>query len=305
MSDIKLFAIDDNDIARELYIKSMDLERTLQNIIEKNMESFFGVTFLESEYSTGKVHGGRIDSLGIDENNCPVIFEYKRSINENVINQGLFYLDWLFDHKAEFELIVMKKLGKDISEKIEWLAPRLVCVAGDFTKYDEHAVKQINRNIELIRYVQFKDNLILFELVNATSENISYSDSNSNRIGIKQEHKTVAEYVAQLDSSTSDLYQSVKLFLLSLGDDVQEKTLKYYQAFKRIKNFVCLEVRPQIRTILLYVKLNPENISLEDGFTRDVRKIGHFGTGDLEITIKNLEQFEKAKPIIIKSYENG
>lgn len=38
---------------------------------------------------------GRIDSLGIDENNCPVIFKYKRSSNENVINQGLFYLDCL------------------------------------------------------------------------------------------------------------------------------------------------------------------------------------------------------------------
>ena len=304
MSDIKLFAIE-KDIASELQVKSMGLESTLQNIIEKNMESFFGVTFLESEYSTGKVHGGRIDSLGIDENNCPVIFEYKRSINENVINQGLFYLDWLFDHRAEFQILVMNRLGKEISEKIEWLAPRLICIAGNFTKYDEHAVKQINRNIELIRYVQFKDNLILFELVNATSENITYSDSSTTRIGAKQEYKTVTDYIAQLDSNTNDLYETVKLFLLSLGDDVQEKTLKYYQAFKRIKNFVCLEVHPQNKTILLYVKINPDEVTLEDGFSRDVRNIGHYGTGDLEIIIKNIEQLEKAKPIIMKSYENG
>ncbi len=58
-------------------------------------------------------HGGRIDSLGLDENGSPVILEYKRSVNENVINQGLFYLDWLLDHKAEFELLVMKKLGPE------------------------------------------------------------------------------------------------------------------------------------------------------------------------------------------------
>ena len=37
-----------------------------------------------------------MDSIGIDENNCPVIVEYKRSSNENIINQGLFYLDWSF-----------------------------------------------------------------------------------------------------------------------------------------------------------------------------------------------------------------
>ena len=28
------------------------------------------------------------------EYGCPVIVEYKRHNNENVINQGLFYLDW-------------------------------------------------------------------------------------------------------------------------------------------------------------------------------------------------------------------
>lgn len=55
------------------------------------MITFFGVKFLASEFTT--TNGGRIDSLGIDEDNCPVIFEYKRSTNENVINQGLFYLD--------------------------------------------------------------------------------------------------------------------------------------------------------------------------------------------------------------------
>jgi RecB family endonuclease NucS len=48
--------------------------------------------------STGKTHRGRIDSLGLDENGCPVIIESKRKLNENVINQGLFYLDWLLDH---------------------------------------------------------------------------------------------------------------------------------------------------------------------------------------------------------------
>ena len=82
--------------------------KELQSLIETNMETFFGVRFVDSEY---KITNGRIDSLGIDENNCPVIFEYKRSQNENVINQGLFYLDWLLDHKADFYVLVMNKLG--------------------------------------------------------------------------------------------------------------------------------------------------------------------------------------------------
>jgi hypothetical protein len=47
-----------------------------------------GVRFLASEFVTS--NGGRIDTLGLDENGCPVvILEYKRASNENVINQGL------------------------------------------------------------------------------------------------------------------------------------------------------------------------------------------------------------------------
>lgn len=37
------------------------------------------------------------------------------------------------------------------------------------------------------------------------------------------------------------------------------------------------------------------------GFTRDVRKMGHFGAGDLEITLTTLEDLEGAKPIIVTS----
>src|SRR4030042_430166 len=130
MSDIKLFQIGKNRIT-ELEGKSVQIEKSLQTIIERNLEAFLGVRFLETEYGTGPKHGGRIDTLGIDENNCPVIIEYKRATNENIINQGLFYIDWLLDHKAEFELLVQKKLGKNVSEHIEWGGERLICIAGD------------------------------------------------------------------------------------------------------------------------------------------------------------------------------
>jgi len=168
MSDIKVFQINQKHI-KELAGQSVAFEKSLQNLLENHLETFLGVRFLASEYSTGKTHGGRIDTLGIDENGCPVIIEYKRSTNETVINQGLFYLDWLMDHKAEFKLIVLENYEKELANAIEWSNPRLLCIAGDFTKYDEHAVQQINRNIELIRYKKYGDELLLLELVNATT----------------------------------------------------------------------------------------------------------------------------------------
>jgi predicted transport protein len=264
------------------------------------MFEFLGVHFVASEYSTGKTHGGRIDSLGLDENGYPVIVEYKRATNENVINQGLFYLDWLMDHKGEYKLLVLEKLGKKAAEGIEWSNPRLLCIAGDFTKYDGHAVQQINRNIDLIRYKRYGDDLLLLELVNATS---AERRSEKAEQPSKGPYKSVGEYLENADKELRDLFEQVKAYCLAKGDDVQEKELKNYFAYKRIKNFACVEVHNQKKQLTIFVKADPKTVGLEKGFTRDVSDLGHYGTGDLEITISTMTEFEKAKVFLDLSYE--
>ena len=303
MSDIKLFKINNGNVA-EITGKSVALEKSLQELMEKNLEIFLGVRFLGSEYSTGKTHGGRIDTLGLDENGCPVIIEYKRSTNENVINQGLFYLDWLMDHKAEFKLLVMDRFGKEVAEAIEWSTPRLLCIAGDFTRYDEHAVQQINRNIELLRYRKYADELLLLELVNATSATISFESCSANGRE-KTTYKTVSYNIAQAKPAMRDLYEELCAYLLALGDDVQQKTLKYYIAFKRLKNFACVELYNQAESMVVHVKVDPDSVDLENnkGFLRDKREIGHYGTGDLEIIIRSAADLEKSKEYLQRSYE--
>lgn len=305
MSDIKLFRTD-GDSVTQLEGRSVALEKSLQNLIEKHLDTFLGIRFLATEYSTGKTHGGRIDTLGIDENGCPCIIEYKRSSNENVINQGLFYLDWLLDHKGEFELLVLKTFGQEAADSIEWSSPRLLCIAGDFTKYDGHAVQQINRNIELIRYLRFGEEFLLLELVNAVQAS-SADSAEPVAVGAtsktKHEYKTITDHIAQADPAMLDLFEAVKAACLGFGDDVQFKTLKFYVAFKRLKNFASVEVRNTVKVVLVFVKVNPDTIELTEGFTRDVRNIGHFGTGDLEITLRTLEDLENALPLLEKSYD--
>jgi len=302
MADMKLFHLDNDDVS-EITGRSVSVEKTLQSLIERHLEKFLGVRFLASEHITGKVHGGRIDTLGIDENGSPVIIEYKRAQNENVINQGLFYLDWLLDHKGEFTLLVIDRFGKEAGEAIEWSSPRLCCIAGDFTKYDEHAVQQINRNIELIRYRRYGDSLLLLELVNATTGEPVGSDVG--RDGENQQYKTFVEYLSQSPRMLKDRYENLRAFIEALGDDIQTKQLKYYIAFRRLKNFACVEVRPQTESILIYVKLDPKSVVLEPEFTRDVQNIGHYGTGDLEIRIRTDNDLQKAKPLLAKSYEEN
>ena len=308
MGDLKLFQIA-NGAAVELRGSALALEKPLQALIERNMEALFGVRFLASEYSTGKKHGGRIDSLGIDENGSPAIFEYKRSVNENVINQGLFYLDWLLDHRAEFELLVMKKLGGPAAEQINWTAPRLMCVASDFTRYDEHAIAQINRSIELVRYRDYAGQFLTLDLYASTSATATAAGadspprSNAKKGASQSSQKTVTQFHEQAPEDLRNLYDSLEAYLLSLGDDVTKTSNKNYYAFRRIKNFACVEVHPQSKKLLVYLKAEAASINQESGFTRDVTNIGHFGTGNLEVTIDSRQDFERAQPLIQTSYD--
>ena len=247
MSDVKLFKLHPTGRAIELPGEAVSVERSLQTLIERDSETFLGVTFLASEYSTGKTHGGRIDTLAIDEDDCPVIIEYKRSTNENVINQGLFYLDWLLDHKAEFQLLVQQKLGGKRSAEIDWTAPRLLCRRGM--------------------------------------------------------DKPVVQAIEDAEQEIKDLFAEARTFIMALGDDVQEKQLKLYMAYRRIKNFASIVV--QKRALVLYLKLNPDNVRLEEDFSRDVRQIGHWGTGDLELTVRTNAELLKAQPLISRSYEGS
>lgn len=301
MSDLKLFQLGRS--VRELAGQSMALERPLQRLIEQHLDIFLGARFLATEFTTS--NGGRIDTLGIDENNCPVIIEYKREKNQNVINQGLFYLDWLMDHRGDFELLIRDRFGKEVSNNIEWGSPRLICVANDFTKYDEHAVNQMSRNIELVRYKRFEGDLLLLELVTAATGKAA----SRQRLSVgetprapKRKRKTVKDRVAQADEQLTDLYLSLESHLLALGD-VQKTVVQNYIAFRKLRNFACVQMRPQARKILVYVKVDPDSISLVEGFTRDKRGLKRFQGLDLEITISSAADLDRAKPLLAKSYE--
>jgi len=301
VGDIKVFRIDGEGVS-ELPGTSVAVEKSLQALIERHMDTFLGVRFLASERSTGPTHGGRIDTLGIDENGCPVIIEYKRALNENVINQGLFYLDWLLDHKGEFTLLTENRLGRDAADGIDWSGPRLLCIAGDFTKYDVHAVQQIDRNIDLIRYRRYGDGLLLLELVNATTARPVGAEESG---AAGTQYTTVSEHLVRASDELKDRFEALKAFLLALGDDVQMKTLKYYFAFKRLRNFAIVEIRPQSGALVVSVTASPDGVNIEDGFIRDIHGVGSYDTCDLEITIASDADLEKAGPLLVRSYEGS
>src|SRR3989344_5819941 len=159
-----------NSNVEKLSTVDIEKEKNIQVLFEQNLLTILNVDFLATEYSTS--FGGRIDTLGIDKNGSPVIIEYKRNQNDNVINQGLSYLRWLLDHKADFEILCR---NKKIEVEIDWTSPRVICVAESYNKFQLDTVEILPIKIELLRYRIYEDDVLLIE--SETQKTIKISTS--------------------------------------------------------------------------------------------------------------------------------
>ncbi|MGA5711379.1 transporter [Streptomyces cellulosae] len=295
MSGLKLFHTADGGVT-EVIPRFAEVEADIQGIVEAHMETMLGVRFLASEYSTGPVHGGRIDSLGLDENNAPVILEFKRGIDTGVINQGLFYMSWLLDHRDAFHRLVRERCGSAVAAQVVWSAPRLVCVAGDFTRYDIHAVREHRRSIDLVRYRLYgADHLGLETIASVTGQ----------PVGTRAGNRAVGVLRARGGAGAmEELAAAVDEVLRGLGDDVIAVQRHQYRAFRRLRNFACV-CTPQQSKVLVYLTADPAHVDLVPGFTRDVTGLGHHGTGNLEVQLRTDRDLEQAEVLFRLGYAVG
>mgnify|MGYP000299437731 CR=1 FL=1 len=277
-------------------------ERELQRLIESNLEEVFGCNFVATEFSTGNVHSGRIDTLALSEDRNPVIIEYKKVENSNLVTQGLFYLDWIKDHKGDFELTVQRTLG-DV--EVDWSHIRVICIAPSFDKYSLHAVKHMGTGLELWQYHRYANGVLEIEEIFRGSEPQRNKDQKpTKKLSDNQEVQdakptySYEDHLAKADENTKYLVNSLTEYIASLDDSIAEVPQKFYIAYKLAKNLACVEVhRKKVVAFLnlTYVRGMPT-------IARDVSNIGHYGTGKLEVTVTTNADLETAFQLIKESY---
>ncbi|MFH9351151.1 DUF5655 domain-containing protein [Kitasatospora sp. NPDC017646] len=298
---LQVFRVNDGAV-RRVEGGAVELERHLQALVEANMETMLGIRFVASEHSTGRIHRGRIDTLGMDEDGSPVIVEFKRSRSESVLSQGLFYLAWLVDHRAEFEGLVAGRFGEEVAAAVDWSSPRVVCIAADFNRYDVVAAGMSHHRVDLVVYQQYEGDFVTLEL--AASVAGGCGSSASRRAEPDRAASPVRRGVRELlDHASADLralYASLDERLLELGDGLCVE-LQHYLAYRRRRNYAC--VRVLARALVVVLNVDPSTVKLEPGWTRDLRKVGHLGTGDLEVRIASAEDLARAVPLLAASFE--
>lgn len=300
-----LFKIN-GSVATKIIAKDINLEKNLQSLFEKNLEELLNIIFLAHEYSTSD--GGRIDTVGIDKSDgSPVIIEYKKKQNDQIINQGLFYLRWLLDHKDSFEKICEER---NIEIKIDWSSPRVICIAENYNKFDIGTVDILPIKIELWRYRIYDENILYLEPENyqkvkiPTSGIIKKEKSQKTKDVQLQKIYSIDEHLIGINKETLGLFQDLRERILSLDQNITEEAKSKYIAYKTSTNFVDVVVKQYGLKIFLNVKsgrLNdPQNLA------RDLTKpklIGHWGNGDYEVKFENASEADAVFSLIKQSYD--
>ncbi len=250
-------------------------EKTLQTLIEANLEAVFNCRLIKSEFATGPEHAGRIDTLALSEDNNPVIIEYKKVKYSELINQSLFYLHWMHDHRGDFEIAAQKALGPKV--EVDWSDVRVICIAPNYKKYDLHAARVIGTNLELWTYRLFKNDSIYLEEVleidpgfgGWLAERQEPEDGGRRQEG--RSHTPAGVY--SLDDHFNGkpdkivrLAQTVREFIMGLDPAIEESPKKMYIAYKISQNIACMELRKH--NVLLYLKLNPQKTKAVPEFAR-------------------------------------
>ncbi|MBU0673142.1 MAG: hypothetical protein KJ950_00695 [Proteobacteria bacterium] len=281
-------------------LKSISIakEKHLQSLVEENLFEALDMHFLATEYQT--TFGGRIDTLAVDIDGAPVIIEYKRNRNDNVINQGLSYLKWLQAQKVEFfEMLIIKKLGEKVagSIKVDWKNPRVVCIAESYSKFDIDTVEVIPMRIELFKYRYYDDEIFSLEPL-AVSEQQARSSST---VAIEKAvvDQSVDAHLERASQATKTLFSDLRERILELDENIKEKATALYISYRVAKNFVEI-------TFLkdgLKIHLRPVDYDDPSGLVDKISP-GYNWTMDRRVYLKSPKDLDYVFGIIEQSYKD-
>ena len=244
--------------------KKVDLEKTLQNLVEANLNDIFGLSFVATEFSLNNL---RIDTLAFDEEaKAFVVIEYKRDKNFTVIDQGYAYLALLLNNKADFVLEYNEKCKKNIrKDDVDWSQSRVIFIASSFTKYQQEAIGFQDLPIELWEVKQYENDSVLFSELRPSekSESIKTVTKGSNTDVVAREIRayTIEEHFKPQWEKARLLYDRLSQQVLELDPRIEMHPVKNYIGFNiEGKNVALVKIR-QSKILLELLRTQPQDLN--------------------------------------------
>jgi predicted transport protein len=292
-----LYKIDNGKVSLIQHIE-FDSEAHLQKIIDENLEDITGVRLIESQYP---IPNGRLDALGIDEQNVPVVIEYKWKSDPGAIIQGLFYLRWvrMKENRKAFELLVKEKLGPT---DVNWSSePRLIVIAKEFDIKELSAIDMIEASVELKRY-SYYGNLINIDDV-TPPKTIRSSTSDIEKTEQTEGVRTVESIIQKASPELTKVFYSIRDRILKLGGDVREVIGGWYIDYRKSSTFVTITPQSKNNRLLIFIKMGDSIINDPKGWTSLLPKEWGYGKLNTKFEVNTPDQLEYAMALIEQAYK--
>ena len=208
MSEIKLINLKTKKDLKTKKIEILDFSHDLFEVIKKSL----GLTVLKQNFT---FLDEKINYLLLDENKTITLLDFKKENFGQILGRSLYLVDLIRENLGKLKTYLSEDLKKEEILEIDF-NPRIIVLGTNFTKYDHYAIKQINKEIDLIKCEVFDSNTLVLEK--------NYQSQNYLENGFPK----------------SQVFNEIKEHLLMLGDEIVIKEFPHYVAIRRITNFAYL-----------------------------------------------------------------
>ncbi len=284
---------------------SFRLEKEVQEIVETNLGSLFGLRLVRREFSLG---GLRIDTLGYDKDaQAFVIIEYKKGSNYSVVDQGMAYLGLMLNNKAEFILEYNERCNASLKrDDVDWSQSKVIFISPSFTTFQLEAINFKDLPIELWEVKRYANNTVRFDQhksasATATIKTVSKKSAVVDAISREVKIYTEETHLKVAEPRIAELYSRFKELVLGISPELSVKPMKQYIAFRAKTNITDVVVLK--KSLKIFINLPKGQLEDPKKLARDVSEVGHWGNGDYQIPISTDDELEYIISFVRQSYK--
>ncbi len=284
--------------------KEFSNELELHKLIDSNLEEIFKIRYLADEHITEK--HGRIETLGIDESNRPVVIEYKKTKDKGQLVQANRYITWIRQNPDSFELMVSKNLG-DIGS-IDFNNPRTICLAQEYNIDDKCLA--LSLGAELWKYRFYENGMLMIMREEEPEQLIKGTKGKPTIEKIGREPRPARTVEEHLENAPAEL---VKLFnllndrIMEISSEVERYTTKAEIIYKTSLNFAYLAIQNKKNCIRFLIRTEDDKIEDPRKITSKIPKTHGYGniTREMSISPKKIASKEYTIEDVMKLIEQS
>ena len=112
---------------------------------------------------------------------------------------------------------------------------------------------------------------------------------------------TIDDHPNLLGLGLREVFEAFRKEVLALDSCVSEEFMKWYVAYRAETNFV--DVVPQAKRLRLSLNMTFAEINDPKGLCKDVTNVGHQGNGDVDVSLKSLDELPYIMGLVRQSFE--